>query len=83
MKMFAIALLLFCSLPTDAQSVSTLVGARAAGMGYTSSVLVDETALFNNVGALAENKKPASFFTYEARPALLNNAVSSTSTELV
>lgn len=70
MKRWAIIYLLHLSIMTHAQSVSTLVGARAAGMGYTSSVLVDETALFNNVGALAENKKPASFFTYEARPAL-------------
>ena len=62
MKRWAIIYLLHLSIMTHAQSVSTLVGARAAGMGYASSVLVDETALFNNVGAMAENKKPASFF---------------------
>ncbi len=71
MKMFVITLLLPCSLPANAQSVSTLIGARAAGMGYASSVTMDETALFNNVGALAENKTASSFFTYEARPTLL------------
>ncbi len=70
MKMFVITLLLQCSLAASAQSVSTLIGARAAGMGYASSVIVDETALFNNVGALAENKTASSFFTYEARPTL-------------
>lgn len=46
------------------------MGARAAGMGYASATLADETALFNNVGAIAENKKTSSFFMYERRPAL-------------
>lgn len=53
-----------------AQSVNTLMGARAVGMAYASSTLKDEWALFNNPGALAEVKRPSTLFAYEVRPAL-------------
>lgn len=46
------------------------MGARAAGMGYASVVLSDESSLFNNVGAIAEVQRPATLFLYEARPSL-------------
>lgn len=53
-----------------AQSVSTLMGARVAGMGYASSVLGDETALFNNPGAIAKVPTPSTYFAYEVNSAL-------------
>ena len=46
------------------------MGARPAGMGYASSVVADETALFNNPGALGYTDKSASFFAFESRPSL-------------
>ncbi len=46
------------------------MGARAAGMGFASATLRDESALFNNVGAMAEIKTLSSFFAYEVRPSL-------------
>ena len=70
MKQCTTICLLSWSVLIHAQSVGTLVGARAAGIGYASATLADETALFNNVGAIAENKKTSSFFMYERRPAL-------------
>lgn len=62
---------LICScLFVQAQSVSTLLGARMAGMGYASSVLADEMALFNNPGGMAKMTKLSTCFTYEVNPAL-------------
>ena len=52
------------------QSVSTLMGGRAAGLGYASSTLVDEWALLNNVGGLAKVEKLNAVFAYDARPKL-------------
>jgi hypothetical protein len=48
-----------------AQSVSTLMGARAAGISYASSVLPDEWSLFNNPGGLAGIEKTNVAFTYD------------------
>jgi hypothetical protein len=53
-----------------AQSVSTLMGARAAGISYTSSVLKDEWSLFNNVGGLAGVEKANTSFAVDIRPAM-------------
>jgi hypothetical protein len=53
-----------------AQSSSTLMGARAAGLGYTSVTLQDEWALFNNVAGLAGVDHVGTAFAYEVRPAL-------------
>ncbi|MCX8490924.1 MAG: hypothetical protein ORN54_07640, partial [Cyclobacteriaceae bacterium] len=53
------------------QSVSTLMGARQAGMGYASSTTTDEWSLFNNIGALGKIKQPSAAFAYEAVPALV------------
>src|SRR5258706_4634710 len=55
----------------QAQSTSTLMGARAAGLGYTSATLADEWALFNNVAGLARIDQASTSFAYEIRPALL------------
>lgn len=53
-----------------AQSSSTLMGARAMGMGSASSTLVDEWSLFNNIGGLGKVKQMSANFAYEAHPAL-------------
>ncbi|NOT76839.1 MAG: hypothetical protein HOP08_18090 [Cyclobacteriaceae bacterium] len=53
------------------QSVNTLMGARSAGMGYSSATHKDDAALFNNVGALAEIKNTSVFFAYDMQPGLL------------
>jgi hypothetical protein len=55
----------------NAQSTSTLMGARAAGLGYTSATINDEWSLFNNVGGLGKVKQSSATFAYEARPALV------------
>jgi hypothetical protein len=52
------------------QSVSTLMGGRAAGLGYASSTLSDEWAVLNNVGGLAKAEKLAGAFGYDTRPKL-------------
>ena len=54
-----------------AQSVSTLMGARGAGMGYASATLQDEWSLLNNVGGLSKIDQPNASFAYEARPGLI------------
>ncbi len=55
-----------------AQSSSTLMGARGSGMGYTSSCLVDEWSVFNNVAGLAEVKQITAAFSYDAQPSFKN-----------
>lgn len=52
------------------QSSFTLMGARAAGLGYTSAVLDDEWALFNNVAGIAGVGQASTAFAFEVRPAL-------------
>ena len=52
------------------QSVSTLIGARGAGMGYASSTLRDEWSLFNNIGGLSKVNQPIAAFVYEVWPGL-------------
>ncbi|MBS1508065.1 MAG: hypothetical protein JSS79_15600 [Bacteroidetes bacterium] len=54
----------------NAQSSSSLMGSRAAGLGYTSSTLSDEWSLFNNVGGLGKAKQTSATFAYEIKPAL-------------
>jgi hypothetical protein len=55
-----------------AQSSSTLMGARASGMGYTSACSADEWSLFNNVAGLAEIKLSTAAFSYDAQPVFKN-----------
>lgn len=52
----------------QAQSVSTLMGARAQGLGYASSCLKDEWAIFNNAGGLADIDHTTAAFTYASYP---------------
>ena len=54
-----------------AQSISTLVGARAMGMGFSSSAIADEWSLFNNIGGLGKIDRASTNFTYEIKPALI------------
>ena len=44
------------------------MGSRAAGLGYTSSCLDDEWAVFNNIAGLAKIEKVTASFTYDAQP---------------
>lgn len=57
----------------NAQSISTQMGARAAGMGYASSGITDDWCLFNNVGAIGSVDKMSAAVAYEIK-AQLNNA---------
>jgi hypothetical protein len=54
----------------NAQSSSTLMGARAMSIGSTSSCLSDEWSLFNNVGGLGNIKDMSAGFTYRAYPSI-------------
>ncbi len=65
-------ILIIYSLITQAQSSATLMGARASGVGYTSSCLADEWSIFNNVSGLAKVKRPTAAFTYDAQPSFKN-----------
>ncbi len=60
-----------CAGPVYTQSVSTLMGARQAGMGYTSSTIADEWSLFNNIGGLGKISQKSISTAYEAVPSLI------------
>ena len=64
-------ILMFLGNYAIAQSVSTLMGARGAGIGYASATLRDEWSLLNNVGGLSSADQVSSSFAYEAMPALM------------
>lgn len=51
------------------QSVSTLIGARSAALGYASATLSDEWSIHNNVAGLC-SRQPDVAFVYDARPAM-------------
>lgn len=51
-----------------AQNSSTLMGARAAALGYAASCIGDEWSVLNNIGALARVKETAAAFSYNALP---------------
>lgn len=57
----------------NAQSISTQMGGRAAGMGYASSGIADDWSLFNNIGAIGSVEKMSAAAAYEIR-AQLNSA---------
>lgn len=65
-------ILIISPLILSAQSSSTLMGARASGMGYTSACLLDEWSVFNNVAGLAQVKNITSGFSYDAQPSFKN-----------
>ena len=50
------------------QSSSTLMGARAAGMAYSSTALADEWSVLNNVAGLAKVTSIVAAFTYDVQP---------------
>lgn len=52
------------------QSVHTLIGSRAHGLGYASSCLYDEWSVFNNIAGLAKTDQLTAGFTYEVHPSL-------------
>lgn len=52
------------------QSIYNGIGARASGLGYASTCLKDEWALFNNVGGLSGVESLTTGFTYQMLPSL-------------
>lgn len=53
-----------------AQSISTQMGARTAGMGYASSGISDEWSLFNNPGGVGKISQTNAAFAYEVQSQL-------------
>lgn len=70
MKHGLLAFLIQLATYAGAQSVSTLMGARANGMGYASVALFDSWGVFNNMAGIAKLKEPSALFAYDLRPAL-------------
>jgi hypothetical protein len=52
------------------QSVSTLMGARAQGIGYSSNALFDTWGVFNNIAGIARINETTAAFSFDARTAL-------------
>ncbi len=70
-KVSGIAVLLLClQSKISAQSVSTLIGARANALGYASSCIQDEWSLFNNVAGIADVEQTSFFTAYDWQPSL-------------
>lgn len=67
---FTILTFLLFSIGTNAQSISTLIGAKAAGMGYASATNQDEWAIFNNIAGMAKLQDTQTGAAYEVRPSL-------------
>ena len=59
---------MLCLSLSNAQSSSTLIGARANSVGYASSCLEDEWSIFNNIAGLANVEKVSAAFAYDAQP---------------
>lgn len=70
-KIYFLALAITIAQAVSAQSTTTLMGGRAAGLGYATAATEDEWSLFNNVGGLAKVDQLNTSFAYEARPALV------------
>lgn len=68
MRVLPLLLLLFCSSFVFAQSVSTQIGARTAGLGYASAALFDISGTFNNPASQAKLERTAFGFTYDYHP---------------
>lgn len=68
--LFVAGILLLCAKPSHAQSASSLIGARAGGLAYSSSCLTDEWSIFNNIGGLATVENMAASFSCDAQPSL-------------
>jgi hypothetical protein len=69
-QLFRVLLLSLFSASLFGQSASTLIGARAAGLGYASSVLHDEWAVFNNIAGSATLTTASLQAAYDVRPQL-------------
>ncbi|NJN41386.1 MAG: hypothetical protein HC811_03255 [Flammeovirgaceae bacterium] len=54
----------------NAQSVSTFMGAQAAGLGYAVSTSTNEWSAINNIGGLAYTEDALAAFAVEIMPAL-------------
>lgn len=68
-----VILLLFLSLHSviaAAQSVTTLMGAKANGIGYATATLFDEWGIFNNTAGIAKIENLTAAFAYDIHPAL-------------
>lgn len=63
-------ILLALAVPGWAQSVSTLMGARGAALGYATAASFDEWSIFNNPAGLAAVRQSTAGFALEAFPAL-------------
>jgi hypothetical protein len=62
------AMILSCPFFLQAQSSSTLMGARASGMAFASSGLTDEWSVFNNIGGLASVNSVCVSFSCDVQP---------------
>lgn len=66
--LLAVGITLLCLSVSSAQTASILMGGRSSGLAHASACLEDEWSLFNNVAGLADLKKTAASFTYDAQP---------------
>lgn len=69
-RVFPLLLLVLSFASSFAQSVSTPIGARANGLGYTAAALFDGWGVFGNAAATAKTEHAAAAFTYDFHPAL-------------
>src|SRR5436189_2500366 len=65
MQGFILLWLLCLTLHSHAQSASTLIGARVAGMAFASAAVPNEFGAFNNPGTLASLDALSAGFAYE------------------
>lgn len=70
MRFCCLLALLLVYKTTKPQSVSTLMGARSAGIGYASSTLSDEWPLLNNPAGLSKIEYKTCGFAYALNPSL-------------
>jgi hypothetical protein len=67
----SVVLVVLLSKAAIAQSVSTLMGGRANGMGYASATLFDEWGMFNNIAGIAKIESTTASFAYDLHPSLV------------
>jgi hypothetical protein len=67
-KISLLTLFALAVIAVHSQSTSMLMGARAQALGYTTSCVKDEWALFNNIGGLSDVKNTTTSFSYHAYP---------------
>jgi hypothetical protein len=64
----ALGIAMLCLSFCHAQSSSVILGARSNSLGYASSCLEDEWAIFNNIAGLSKVKQASAAFTYDTQP---------------